>query len=116
MQKACAHFNPKPFLIVKCYEFNTRCQGADERVATYVAELRKNAEFGLRDCLVCGILNKEVQRCLLQETELSFEKALEIALSAETVEKDSRTLNSVPGHKDQPAVIEVVKDCPTPRR
>ena len=27
-KKAHAHINPKPFLILKYYEFNTRCQGA----------------------------------------------------------------------------------------
>ena len=67
LEKARTHFNPKPSPIVKRYEFNTRCQGESEAVATYVAELRKIAEFCdygpvlsdmLRDRLVCGISNK----------------------------------------------------------
>ena len=41
VEKARAHFNPKPSPIVKRYEFNTRRQGESEAVATYVAELRK---------------------------------------------------------------------------
>ena len=45
VEKARAHFNPKPSPIVKRYEFNTRSQGENETVATYVAELRKIAEF-----------------------------------------------------------------------
>ena len=69
VEKARAHFNPKPSPIVKRYEFNTRRQGENEAVATYVAELRKIAEFCdygavlsdmLRDRLVCGIHNKAV--------------------------------------------------------
>ena len=83
VQKARAHFNPKPSPIVKRYEFNTRRQGESEAVATYVAELRKIAEFCdygpvlsdmLRDRLVYGIHNKVIQRRLLQETALTFDK------------------------------------------
>ena len=83
VEKAGAHLtNPSP--IVKRYEFNTRRQGQSEAVATYVAELRKIAEFCdygpvlsdmLRDRLVCGIHNKVIQRRLLQETALTFDKA-----------------------------------------
>ena len=70
-------------------------------MSTYVAELRKIAEhceYGtvlsdmLRDRLVCGISNKAVQRRLLQETALVFDKAPEMALAAEAAEKDSRRL------------------------
>ena len=100
MEKARAHFNPKPSPIVKRYEFNTRRQGENEAVATYVAELRKIAEFCdygavlsdmLRDRLVCGIHNRAVQRRLLQEPSLTYDKALEIALSSEAAEKDSKS-------------------------
>ena len=45
VDKARAYLNPKPSPIVKRFEFNTRCQGEGESVATYVAELRKIAEF-----------------------------------------------------------------------
>ena len=124
VEKARAHFNPKPSPIVKRYEFNTRRQGENEAVATYVAELRKIAEFCdygpvladmLRDRLVCGIANKTVQRRLLQEPALSFEKALDLALSAEAAEKDSRRLTGGADDKDLPAPVEHVKDRPTPR-
>ena len=72
-----------------------------ETVATFVAELRKIAqycEYGvvlsdmLRDCLVCGIRDKGVQCRLLRETDLTFDKALETALATETAERDSRRL------------------------
>ena len=49
----------------------------------------------LRDRLVCGISNKAVQRRLLQEKALNFDKALEMALAVEAAEKDSRCLTGV---------------------
>ena len=38
VEKARAYFNPKLSPIVKRSEFNTRCQGEGESVATYVAD------------------------------------------------------------------------------
>lgn len=99
--RATKHFNPKPSPIVKRYEFNTRRQEEGETVAKFVAELRKIAEYCeygevlsdmLRDRVVCGISNKRVQRRLLQEPDLTFDKALEMALAAETADRDSRRL------------------------
>ena len=101
VEQAMKHFNPKPSPIVKRYEFNTRRQEEGETVATFVAALRKIAEYCeygsvlddmLRDRVVCGINNKAVQRRLLQEPSLTFEKALEMALAAETADRDSRRL------------------------
>ena len=102
VDRAKAHFNPKPSPIVKRFEFNTRRQKENESIAVYVAELRKLAEYCeygatlsdmLRDRLVCGILDRTVQRRLLQQHDLTFDKALEIALTSETAEKDSERLN-----------------------
>ena len=124
MEKARAHFNPKPSPIVKRYEFNNRRQGESEAVATYVAELRKIEEFCdygsvlsdmLRDRLVCGIHNKVIQRRLLQVTALTFDKALGIALSAEAADKDSKRLTGGTEDKNLLAPIEHVKDRPYPK-
>ena len=125
VEKARTHFNPKPSPIVKRYEFNTRRQGESEAVSTYVAELRKIAEFCdygpvlsdmLRDRLVCGISNKTVQRRLLQELALTFDKALGIALSAEAADKDAKRLTGATDDKDLPAPVDHVKDRPDPKR
>ena len=57
--------------------------------------IRKITEYGtflnymLRDHLVCGILNKKVQCCFLQESEVS---ALDMALAAEAAAKDAKRL------------------------
>ena len=45
VDKAKAHFNPKPSPIVKRFEFTTRCQREDESVSVYVAELKKLVEY-----------------------------------------------------------------------
>ena len=124
VDKARAHFNPKPSPIVKRYEFNTRRQGKSEAVATYVAELRKIAEFCdygpvlsdmLRDRLVCGISNKIIQRRLLQEPDLTFDMG--IALSVEAADKDAKRLTGGPNEdKDLSTQVDYVKDRPDSKR
>ena len=90
------HFCPKP-CIVQRYRFHTRIRKTTESVATYVAELRAIGEhcaFGdtledmIRDRLVCGINNPRIQRQLLQEPDLSYDKAFEKAQSMETATQD----------------------------
>ena len=46
----------------------------------------------LRDCLVCGVNHRGIQTRLLTKKELTFEKALEVALSVEAAEKDVRQI------------------------
>ena len=46
----------------------------------------------LRDRLVCGVNDEQIQRGLLAESCLDFKKALEIATSVETAVKSSREL------------------------
>ena len=110
--RTTAQYNSEPSPIVKRYEFNTRCQEEGETIATYVAALRKIAEYCaygavlsdmLQHILVCGIMNKTVQRQLLQEPGLTFEKASKMALAAEAADKDSRRFTSTTHDKDLPA-------------
>ena len=77
----------------------------------YVAELRKiveHCEYGpvlsvmLRDRLVCGTSNKGIQRRLLLQTDMMFDRAMEVALAAEAEEKDSLRLTGVTADKDHP--------------
>ena len=46
----------------------------------------------LRDRLVCGIRDKGIQRGLLQDSALTFDEALKVALGAEAADKDARRL------------------------
>lgn len=100
MQK---HIQPLPSIIVQRFNFHSRSQHSGENVSTYVAKLRKLSEhcnFGdtlndmLRDRLVCGINNQQVQRRLLSEPDLTFAKALELAQAAEAAERNARELES----------------------
>lgn len=72
-------------------------------MATYVSKLRELAEFCefeatlenmLRDRLVCGINNDAIQRRLLSEAELTFKKAMELALGMETAAKNMKEIQS----------------------
>ncbi|CAI5661061.1 unnamed protein product [Oreochromis niloticus] len=91
------HFHPKPSEIVQRWKFNTRNRRPEESVGDYVAELRKLAQdcnFGdsltvmLRDRLVCGISDDRIQRRLLAEDSLTFEKALKFAQAMEAANRD----------------------------
>ena len=46
----------------------------------------------LRDRLVCGIHDIRIQRRLLAEPNLTFKKALELAIALETVDRDTKDL------------------------
>ena len=70
-----------------------------ETVANYVASLQaiaKYCDYGdtlnmmLRDRLVCGINHQVIQRRLLAEKSLTFDKALEISLAVEAADKDMK--------------------------
>ena len=70
-------------------------------MATYIAELRhlsEHCEFGstlnemLRDRLVCGVEEPKVQQRLLAEPDLSYDKAFELALASESVDKNAKDL------------------------
>ena len=70
-------------------------------MATFVAELRSLAEicnFGasleamLRDRVVCGINDSAIQRRLLAEVPLSFDKALKLAQGMETAAQNVKEL------------------------
>ena len=70
---------------------------------SYVAELRKLAthcNFGgnlneaLRDRLVCGLRNMQIQKRLLSEAKLKYSKAVEIAVAMETAIRDASELQS----------------------
>ena len=91
------HHEPKPSVIVQRYHFNSRVQKQGETVAVYVAELRQltqHCEFGtilndmLQDRLVCSIQDKQIQRRLLSEPNLTLDKAIDLAQTMETAEKD----------------------------
>ena len=84
------HYSPKPSEIVERFKIHNRSRREKESVAEFIAGLKKLTEhcnFGdtldamLRDRLVCGINDDKIQRKLLSEPELTFTRAVELALA-----------------------------------
>ena len=99
------HYDPAPSEFVQRYKFHTRIRQSGETIATFVAELRRIAQYcnfgdslndSLRDRLVCGLNEDNIQRRLLSEKVLTFDKAMEIAVSMETAKKNVDELQAVP--------------------
>ncbi|XP_025758532.1 uncharacterized protein K02A2.6-like [Oreochromis niloticus] len=97
-----AHFAPKPLVIAERFRFHKRNQGEEETVAQYVAVLKRlseHYEFGayledaLRDRFVCGLKCETVQKRLLTEKDLTFRKAVDYAVSAETATREVQQLS-----------------------
>ena len=97
------HYKPKPLIIVERFHLHRRFQAADETIAEFMAELRRLSahcdfesylEQALRDRLVCGIRNENIQRRLLAEADLSLARALELAQSMEAAERNAKSLKS----------------------
>ena len=99
------HYDPAPSPIVQRFTFNTRLRRSDESIAEFVAELKsiaRHCKLGnvlndmLRDRLVCGVNDTRIQRSLLQEPNLTYEKALEIAQGIEAAAKNAQQLHLQP--------------------
>ena len=97
------HLNPKPLEIAERFRFYKRNQQEGESVLSYVAELKKlttHCNFGgsleetLRDKLVCGLNNQQIQKRLLAEPKLKFSKAVDIAVAMETATRDATEIYS----------------------
>lgn len=97
------HFSPKPIIIAERFCFHKRNQQQGETVSQYVAvlkQLSEHCDFGtqledaLRDRFVCGLNNEAIQKRLLTEAALTFHKAVEIAVAAETVAREAQQLSS----------------------
>ena len=100
------HCNPAPSVIMQRYKFNTRGRQPNESVMTYVSELRALAEHCkfpadfldelLRDRLVCGINDQQIQRRLLARRDLKLQDAIDDAMSCENATKDFKALQLTP--------------------
>ena len=90
------HLTPAPSVIMQRFMFNGRVQEVDETIADFVAALRKLAqlcEFGdTLEQMLRDRRDNRVQRRLLAEPMLTFEKALEIAQASELAGKNALVL------------------------
>ena len=85
------------------FKFYNRVRAPGESIAAFVASLHKTAEHceykdtlkdKLRDWLVCGVNHDGIQRKLLAEKNLMYDKALEITLIMETAEQGNKDLKA----------------------
>ena len=95
------HYEPKPVVIAERFQFHWKNQATTETVAEYEAELRRLAThcaFGdylseaIRDCIVCGLRNKGIQKRLLAKTDLNLAKTLEITQRMEAADQNAQKL------------------------
>ena len=105
------YYQPSPSVIVQRFKFNSRAQQQGESVATYISELRRLSEhckYGdkleemLRDRIVCGIVNNQLQQRLLAEPDLTFKKVLELAQAQESADQGSQQLQQQQKHSPTP--------------
>lgn len=103
------HFNPRPLEIVERYKFHLRQQQQSESISEFIAAIKKLSEhcnFGdtllvsLRDRFVCGLKDVMIQKRLLLEADLTFDRATNIALAMETAQHDAVELQ---GHASAPS-------------
>ena len=88
-------------MIVQRFRFNSHYSKPGECIVTFVAELCHLTEFCsfrgvlsemLCDRLVCGSGDSCIQKCLLAEPNLTFDKAVVLALAQELAEQNAAHL------------------------
>eukprot|EP00079_Xenopus_tropicalis_P035744 XP_017949515.1 PREDICTED: uncharacterized protein K02A2.6-like [Xenopus tropicalis] len=97
------HMSPKPLVIAERFRYHKRNQQEGETVSEFAAQLRKLAEHcefkdglndALRDRFVCGLCSENIQKRLLTEDNITFKRAIEIAVAMETAAKDTLELQN----------------------
>ncbi|XP_029670908.1 uncharacterized protein LOC115240077 [Formica exsecta] len=118
VQKLEEFYAPAPLEIAENYKFYQRKQADGESVQQFVAALHKLSiycKFGdylktaLRNQLVFGMLNKKAPVRLLERKDLTFEKAVNVAVTMELSEKSSEQMKSVGASSTTQAGIEYLK-------
>ena len=102
------HFKPKTIIIFERYKFYSRSQKQNETVADFVAGIKRLAhtcDFGnqlndmLRDRFVMGLQSEATQHILLAESNLTFQRAVEIATAREAAHRDVQAMGHQHVHK-----------------
>ncbi|UYV63361.1 K02A2.6-like, partial [Cordylochernes scorpioides] len=93
------HFSPKRSIVVERFIFFKRMQLKEESISDYLVEIKRLAsscnfgnflEDSLRDKMVYGLYNAKIQNRILLEGDISLAKVIEIALSMEAAEKNTK--------------------------
>ena len=96
-------YAPAALEITENYKFNCRKQQSGEDAQSFANALTKlstTCKFGtfqqtaIRKQFVFGLANRRIQGRLLETMELTFDKALQVAISMELCEKETNALRS----------------------
>ena len=88
-------------MIAERFKFYQRSQGSGESVSDFMASLRKLASHckfeaflseALHDRFDCGLCSEPIQRAMLAKKDLTFDSALDTALSMEAAAKKAREM------------------------
>jgi len=96
------YYAPKPSSTVQRFKFNTTIRKPGESVAQFLSALRKVAEHceftdlqeRLKDQFLYGIQNDRMKKRLLQQENLTLQKAYDLALAQEMTENDMTVLSA----------------------
>ena len=117
-----AHFCPKKNIDFERYKF-MNCSQEGLPVMDYVTKLRKMAadcEFDtLEDSLVktrliCGIKSDKLRKRLLQENALTLDKAIEMCISHEEVQKQITVMSTTDNVFNSPLDVNVIEQRSKP--
>ncbi|GFR81262.1 gamma-glutamyltransferase [Elysia marginata] len=98
-----SRYCPKPLEIVERFKFHKRSQETGENIADFIAAIKRLSEHcnfwaflqtTLRNRFVCGLQDEAIQKRLLQERDLTFEGATNLALAMEMANRDAHDLQS----------------------
>ena len=95
------HFQPTTSVITEQYSFHCHCQIPNESIANFVVGLKKSITCCqyepqvqsrlLRDRFVCGLAHEATRkRLLMEDNDLTFDQAVEIATSVERASVQAR--------------------------
>ena len=96
------HLNPKRNETIERCKFQEARQGPIESISNFVARLKELAihsnfadtNSALRDQLVIGVSEKNIKIALLSENNLTYDKALKIAITLEADEGRTQHANT----------------------
>ena len=97
------HLQPAPSIIRERYKFKECKQQVGEDVKRYVANLKRlstfcefgnNLENSIRDQFVWGLASESIKKKLLGEKDLTYHRAVEMALSMEAAGRDAAKMNA----------------------
>ncbi|KAM7290851.1 uncharacterized protein ISCGN_027438 [Ixodes scapularis] len=115
-------YAPRPNEIAESFKFFTRVQKEEESAQQFIVELRQLADkcnFGdmldrmLRDKIVCGIRNIDVQKALLSRPKLTLQETENIVLAAEAARQGVKLMKPS-DVKSEPELHKLAAPPPVP--